>query len=59
MVVAGKRVALAVAVRTQNWNRPEDIALAQGPGFEEAVEKTTKPLREAMAKITERLAVLA
>jgi hypothetical protein len=53
-----RRAPQAVAVRTQNWNRPENIALARGPGFKEAVEKTTKPLPEATAKITKQLVFL-
>ena len=47
------RAPQAVAVRMQNWNRPEDIA-AQGPGLKESIEKPTTPLPEGTAKITQR-----
>lgn len=53
-MVAGKQLILAVAVRTKDWMRPEDVALAQGPGLKESVEKSTTPLPEATAKITQR-----
>lgn len=53
--VGGKQIALAIATRTQNWNRTEDVALTQASGFKESVEKTTTPLPAATAKITQRL----
>ncbi|KAI9842139.1 MAG: hypothetical protein M1837_007426 [Sclerophora amabilis] len=54
VTVGGKQVALAIATRTQNWNRPEDVALAQASGFKESVERSTTPLPAATAKITQR-----
>ena len=55
VTIGGKQVALAIATRTQNWNRTEDVALAQASGFKESVEKSTTPLPAATAKITQRL----
>ena len=58
VTLGGKQVALAVATQTQNWKRPENVALAQAPGFKAAVEKSGVPLPNATAKITQRLVYL-
>ncbi|KAL2041989.1 hypothetical protein N7G274_005177 [Stereocaulon virgatum] len=54
VTLGGKKVALAIATHTQNWKRPENVALAQAPGFKKAVEKSSTPLPSATAKITQR-----
>ena len=45
-----KKIACAVAIETQNWGRPSEIALAQGPGFMAAVSASPKPLPGKTAK---------
>ena len=55
VTLGGKQVALAIATHTQSWKRPENVALAQAPGFKKAVEKSGTPLPSETAKITQRL----
>lgn len=52
--VVEKTVELAVALATTEWSRPEEVAKAQGPGFDKAVKEHVAALPAGTAKLVSR-----
>ena len=55
VTVAGKQVGLGIALKTEKWERPSDIARRQESGFKAAIDDSLKDLPEGTAEIVGRL----
>ncbi len=51
----GKQLVVAVATKTDKWNRTEQTARAQGPAVETALISDESPLPPGTAKVVSRL----
>ncbi len=51
----GKQLVVAVATKTDKWNRTEQTARALGPAVETALIKDKSPLPPGTAKVVSRL----
>jgi hypothetical protein len=50
----GQEITLSVATQTSKWNRPEFVAIQQGPGFQQAVQNSIHLVPQGTKEVCQR-----